>query len=213
MIRRTEEEAKGVAGTALRSLCKHRAQPVVEFLGHHDTLFHFDAGSLAKATHHINNPRWVKSLKDTRRRLQKTGLAPDTPSAALEPPVFAVAAEPISESMPTVTMAMSAAMIGDTSGAPMYSLGVESTDPLHVVGMEIGQEVELVEHLTEHGMGEVHVQGESEGVHIQEAERAHDNGEEEEIVMEEGDVAMEGEDYDEGDEGATGETESSSHGD
>lgn len=86
LIRRPEEAAKSAAGSALRALSKHNEAAVKAFLDQEETLFHFVAPALKKATTGIDDRWFVRSVKDTRKRVQKTGLAPDTPSAALPMP-------------------------------------------------------------------------------------------------------------------------------
>lgn len=171
LIRRPEGEAKSVAGTALRSLCKHRVEPVDEFLGVEETLAHFDALSLSKATTNFQDARRVKTLKDTRRRLLKTGLAAGTPSAALAPPVFAAGA---SSAFVGPSTAVSSGMGGVAAGSG-YGLGIGSTDPLDV-GMGMGQDVVLGEHVEEQQMGHEPEAVEAMGVSIGEAAEERERG-------------------------------------
>ena len=137
-----------VAGTALRALSKHRPEPVIEFLQNEETLFHFDAQSLLKATSNIENERWVRRAKDTRRLVQRTGLDPDTPSSALPPPEFAGAPAP---AVIEISAAMSTGIAGE-AGAAAYGLVDDSVYPL---GIEVGLEGTLGEQVMDVGLQEV----------------------------------------------------------
>lgn len=102
LIRRPDVPAKSAAGLALHALSKEDKPSVMNFLEPEETLFHFTAQPLSKATERLMDPTFVRSIKAVRKRVQKTGLYPGTPSAALPMPQYVMETAPAFIPIPTL---------------------------------------------------------------------------------------------------------------